>query len=61
MIGEYTLKMLCKKYGLSSSKIIKKNSNILTYGEYTEIDKTLNYLINKLQISASHIEKCPSI
>ena len=61
MIGEYTLKMLCEKYGLNSDKLIKNNSNILEYGEYIEIDKTLNYLINKLKISVAYIEKCPSI
>ena len=61
MIGEYTLKILCDKYNISSDKIVNKNNNILTQGEYIDIDKTLNYLINKLNISASNIEKCPSI
>lgn len=61
MIGEYTLKILCDKYNISSDKIVNKNNNILTYGEYIDIDKTLDYLINKLNISASNIEKCPSI
>ena len=61
MIGEYTLKILCDKYNISSDKIVNKNNNILTYGEYIDIDKTLDYLINKLNISGSNIEKCPSI
>ena len=61
MIGEYTLKLLCDKYNISSDKIVNKNNNILTQGEYIDIDKTLDYLINKLNISASNIEKCPSI
>ena len=61
MIGEYTLKILCDKYNISSDKIVNKNNNILTQGEYIDIDKTLDYLINKLNISASNIEKCPSI
>ena len=61
MIGEYTLEMLCNKYNLSKDKIIKKNRNILDYGEYKEIDETLNYLINKLRIQPENIEKCPSI
>ncbi len=61
MIGEYTLKILCDKYNISSDKIVNKNNNILTQGEYVDIDKTLDYLINKLNISASNIEKCPSI
>ena len=61
MIGEYTLKLLCDKYNISSDRIVNKNNNILTQGEYIDIDKTLDYLINKLNISASNIEKCPSI
>ena len=50
MIGEYTLKILCDKYNISSDKIVNKNNNILTQGEYVDIDKTLDYLINKLNI-----------
>ena len=61
MIGEYTLKILCDKYNISSENVINKNNNILTYGEYLEIDKTLNYLINELKVSKKNIEKCPSI
>ena len=59
MIGEYTLKILCDKYNILSGNII--NNNILTHGEYLEIDKTLNYLINELKVSGENIEKCPSI
>ena len=61
MIGEYTLKILCDKYNISSENVINKNNNILTYGEYLDIDKTLNYLINELKVSKKNIEKCPSI
>ena len=61
MIGEYTLKILCDKYNILSGNIINKNNNILTHGEYLEIDKTLNYLINELKVSKKNIEKCPSI
>ena len=61
MIGVYTLKMLCEKYGLSSEKLVNKNNNILEYGKYHEIDKTLDYLVNELHINASNIEKCPSV
>ena len=45
IIGEYTLKILCEKYGINSDKIVNKNNNILTYGEYQDIDSTLNYLV----------------
>ena len=61
MIEEYTLKKLCEKYNVNSEKILNKNNNILTNGEYIEIDRTLNYLINELKISPNNIEKCPSI
>ena len=61
MIGEYTLKILCDKYNILSENVINKNNNILTYGEYLDIDKTLNYLINELKVSKKNIEKCPSI
>ena len=61
MIGEYTLKILCDKYNISSENVINKNNNILTYDEYLDIDKTLNYLINELKVSGENIEKCPSI
>ena len=61
MISEYTLKILCEKYSLNSERIVKKNNNVLTNGEYQEIDQTLNYLINELFIAPSNIEKCPSI
>ena len=61
MIGEYTLLKLCEKYNINSNNIVKKNNNILTKGEYIEIDRTLNYLVNELQIASYNIEKCPSI
>ena len=61
MIGQYTLKMLCEKYRISSDKLVNKNNNILTNGEYQDIDSTLDYLVNILKISSNNIEKCPSI
>ena len=61
MIGEYYLETLCNKYNLSKDKIIKKNNKILVYGEYVNIDKTLNFLINQMHIGRTNIEKCPSI
>ena len=61
MIGEFTLKILCDKYGVSSEKIVNKNNNILTEGKYNEISDILNYLINDLKMEAKNIEKCPSI
>ena len=61
MIGEYTLLSLCEKYHISSENIINKNNNILTYGEYNEINDTLSFLINEFGVSPKNIEKCPSI
>ena len=61
MIEEYSLKLLCDKYGVSKENIVNKNNNILSEGEYEDIDKTLDYLINGLKVSRANIEKCPSI
>ena len=61
MIEEYSLKLLCDKYGVSKENIVNKNNNILSKGEYEAIDKTLDYLINELKVSRANIEKCPSI
>ena len=61
MIEEYSLKLLCDKYGVSKENIVNKNNNILSEGEYKDIDKTLDYLINELKVSKTNIEKCPSI
>ena len=61
MIEAYTLESLLKKYGIDATKVINKNHNILEYGEYQDIDRTLNYLVKELHISARNIEKCPSI
>ena len=61
MIEEYSLKLLCDKYGVSKENIVNKNNNILSKGEYENIDKTLDYLINELKVSKTNIEKCPSI
>ena len=61
MIGNYTLAMLCEKYGIDATKIVKKNNNVLDLGEYSRIDYVLDYLVNELKIDARNIEKCPSI
>ena len=61
MIEVYELESLLKKYGIDASKVLSKNDTILDHGEYQDIDKTLNYLINELGINPRNIEKCPSI
>ena len=61
MIGEHTLEILCNKYNISKEKLVDNNNNMLSYGEFNEIDRTLDYLINSLKLSSSNIEKCPSI
>ncbi len=61
MIGNYTLAMLCEKYGIDATKIVKKNNSVLDLGEYSRIDYVLDYLVNELKIDARNIEKCPSI
>ncbi len=37
------------------------NEQLLSRGEYQEIDDTLDYLINELHIDRKNIEKCPSV
>ncbi len=59
MMREYTLEFLCQKYNISIDT--KKRRNALTYEEFTNVDATLDYLINELKISKVNIEKCPSI
>ena len=61
MIEKYELSILLEKYGINPKKIIDKNENILTYGEYIDINNTLDYLVNELKINIIYIEKCPSI
>ena len=61
MISEYNFEILCHKYNLSKDNFFKKNSSILKQGKFQEIDATLNYLINDLNINVRNIEKCPSI
>ena len=61
MIEKYELSILLEKYDINPKKIIDKNENILTYGEYIDIDNTLDYLVNELKINIIYIEKCPSI
>ena len=61
MIEIYELECLLKKYGIDASKVVSKNDTILDRGEYQDIDRTLNYLINELGINPRNIEKCPSV
>ena len=61
MIEKYELSILLEKYGINPKKIVDKNENILTYGEYIDINNTLDYLVNELKINIIYIEKCPSI
>ena len=61
MIEKYELSILLEKYGINPKKVIDKNENILTYGEYIDINNTLDYLVNELNINTIYIEKCPSI
>lgn len=61
MIEEFTLRGLLEKYKINADKIISRNDNVLSYGEYQDIDKTLDYLVNELKIDRTNIEKSPSI
>jgi hypothetical protein len=55
MIGYYSLEILCNKYNLSKEKLVNKNNNILSFGEFSEIDKTLDFLINTMSITPNNI------
>ena len=61
MIGTYDLYELLKEYGIDGKKVVKNNANILDKGLYDGIKKTLDYLVNELNIIAPYIEKCPSV
>ena len=43
MIEFYDLKELLKEYQIDADKIIKKNNNILTKGDYQNIKKSLDF------------------
>ena len=55
MIGYYSLEILCNKYNLSKEKLVNKNNNILSFGEFNEIDKALDFLINTMSITPNNI------
>ena len=61
MIGSYELGELLSKYGVDEKKVVRKNDNVLTYGEYQEIKNVLEFLVHECGISPRNIEKCPSI
>ncbi len=61
MIVEKDLRKLLAKYKVDADIVLNNNDNVLTYGEYLEIAKVLDYLINELKVKAKSIEKCPSI
>ena len=61
MIDKYYLDKLLESYGLDAKKLVSKNSNVLDYGEYHDIKRTLDYLMIELRFGGKNIEKCPSI
>ena len=46
---------------ISQKSFIRLLGSIIKKGKFQEIDDTLNYLINDLNINVRNIEKCPSI
>ena len=61
MITINELEKLGEKYNINTQRLINKNENILIYGNYADIDKTLDYLVNINHVNRDSIEKCPSI
>ena len=56
MIEVYDLVQLLNKYNINGYNLLKKNSYIIEKGYYYEIDKTLKYLINELNVDPKNIE-----
>lgn len=61
MITINELEKLGEKYNINTQRLINKNENILIYGNYADIDKTLDYLVKINHVNRDSIEKCPSI
>ena len=61
MISEEKLKEICNNYKIDYEKLIKKNINVLDYGNYEDICEKLDYLRDEINIEPKNIEKCQSI
>ena len=61
MISEEKLKEILNNYKIDYEKLIKKNINVLDYGNYEDICEKLDYLRDEINIEPKNIEKCPSI
>lgn len=61
MIDTNSFKGLLDKYGMDADSVIKNNSKVLIRGNYSDIEATINYLVNDLGFASRYIEKAPSI
>ena len=61
MIDINSFKGLLDKYGMDADSVIKNNSKVLIRGNYSDIEATINYLVNDLGFASRYIEKAPSI
>ena len=58
MIGVYTLKMLCEKYGLSSEKLVNKNNSVLHNHPYINHFQDQSY--NSIHVQSNNYNLCHS-
>lgn len=58
MIEYDELTLILEKYGIDPKTVINNNANVLIKGEYKDIEATIKYLVEELNISAKNIEIC---
>ena len=61
MIEYDELSLILERYGIDPKTVINNNANVLIKGEYKDIETTIKYLVEELNISPKNIEKAPSI
>ena len=61
MIEYDELSLILERYGIDAKTVINNNANVLIKGEYNDIETTIKYLVEELNISPKNIEKAPSI
>ena len=61
MVDTSTFKKLLEKYGMNADSIIRNNNKVLELGNFDDMEATIDYLINYLNIAPRYIEKAPSI
>lgn len=55
MIDTNSFKGLLDKYEMDADSVIKNNSKVLIRGNYSDIEVTINYLVNDLGFASRYI------